>query len=94
MRGSLEPARQPATRRRGPVQRQPVRRRGDLSGLHPDGAVPGGLRQLQSARLPRSVRRGVAVLEAAVRLPHDRGSHLDARLHREAVPRLAVPDRA
>ncbi len=55
-------------------------------GFTRDGTLPGLVRELQSARLPGSVHRDLAVCETALRLAHGGRSHLDAGLHRAALP--------
>ena len=85
VRGPLESAGERAAGRRRELRPQPDRRRpGHLPGLHPDGPLPGRLRDVQSARVPRALRRGVAVLEAALRLAH----------HRARTPRSSLSSRS
>src|SRR5262249_61870868 len=58
---------------------------------HADGAVPGEVLQLQPARVPGSAGRGLAFLEAALRLPRGELAHLVPGAAREALL-AAQPD--
>src|SRR5215468_12698956 len=86
MRRRVEPDRKQGGGALRDLEREPHSRGAwALPDVHADRALPGGLRDIQSVRVPRPLPRHFTILQAALRVTHHRLSYLDSGAPGEAL---------